>query len=267
VRELPGWIDRGGEGTGTPIVLLHGFMGDPRDYTTIVEALSATRRVVVPRLPFHGPDPEPVPQRGNGFVAAVDHLAACLLLVGVERAVVAGYSLGGRLALGLLTRHPDRFAGAALLGASPGLADVTERRERADADRDRARELVEDFPAFLDRWYDLPLFDGIRQSASFEEMCARRLEHDPRAVSQALLTMGTGVMPSLWSELAGIDVPVLLVAGERDAKYRRMNESMAGRLPRARVEVVSGCSHAVHVERPDVITNLITTFVEEECDR
>lgn len=242
-------------------------MGDPRDFAPTADALAATRRVVVPRLPFHGPDPTPVPLRGNGFVATVDHLAACLLLVGVERAVVAGYSLGGRLTLGLLTRHRDRIAGAALLGASPGIADADQRRDRDAADRARAGEIARDFPAFLDRWYDLPLFDGIRTSASFEEMRARRLEHDPRALSQALLTMGTGGMPSLWSELAGIDVPVLLVAGERDAKYRRMNESMAGHLPRSRVAVVSGCSHAVHVERPDEITSLITTFVEEECDR
>jgi 2-succinyl-6-hydroxy-2,4-cyclohexadiene-1-carboxylate synthase len=262
----PGWIDLG-SGDGIPLVALHGFLGDPRDLEPMLTYLSLGRRIVAPILPFHGPDPEPVPLRGNGFIAAVDHLAARLELAGIPRMVAMGYSMGGRLVYGLLARHPHRIAGAVLVGATPGISDAADRRTRIEADRERARAIVADLPTFLDRWYAQPLFHGLREHPEFEAMRARRLTHDPHALAQALLTMGTGVQPALWEELAEIRVPLLLVAGERDHKFRRTNETAAGQIPTARVEVVDGCSHAVHLERPREMANLITTFVEERCER
>ncbi len=69
--------------------------------------------------------------------------------LGVERPVIAGYSMGGRLALYLALRHPDRCAGLFLESASPGLEDAGERAARRAADGEMATRLEDDFEGFL----------------------------------------------------------------------------------------------------------------------
>jgi pimeloyl-ACP methyl ester carboxylesterase len=58
---------------------------------------------------------------------------------GVDQSTVVGYSMGGRLALYLALRHPDRCAGLFLESASPGLEDAGERAARRRADEEKAR--------------------------------------------------------------------------------------------------------------------------------
>ena len=60
-------------------------------------------------------------------------------------------------------------------------------------------------------------------------------------------------MPSLWERLPELDVPVDLVVGERDAKFRAIAEKMAYALPHATVTVVPDAGHAVHLEAPDAV--------------
>ena len=64
-------------------------------------------------------------------------------------------------------------------------------------------------------------------------------------------------MPSLWERLPDLDLPVDLVVGERDEKFRAIAEKMAYALPRARVTVVPGAGHAVHLEAPDAVVELL----------
>ena len=52
-------------------------------------------------------------------------------------------------------------------------------------------------------------------------------------------------------------MPVELVVGERDEKFRAIAERMAERLPDARLHVVEGAGHAVHLERPDAVAELL----------
>ena len=65
------------------------------------------------------------------------------------------------------------------------------------------------------------------------------------------------VMPPLWGRLGELAIPVVLVAGERDAKFRAIAERMAAALPDARVEVVGGAGHAVQLERPEAVAALV----------
>ena len=52
-------------------------------------------------------------------------------------------------------------------------------------------------------------------------------------------------------------MPVTLIAGARDEKFRAIAERMAASLPRARVEIVEGAGHAVQLERPDTVAALL----------
>jgi pimeloyl-ACP methyl ester carboxylesterase len=64
-------------------------------------------------------------------------------------------------------------------------------------------------------------------------------------------------MPPVWDRLAELAIPVTLVAGERDAKFRAIAEQMARAIPDCGTEVVPGAGHAAQLERPDVVAALI----------
>jgi pimeloyl-ACP methyl ester carboxylesterase len=64
-------------------------------------------------------------------------------------------------------------------------------------------------------------------------------------------------LPSLWDRLGELGVPVVLIVGERDAKFRGIAGDMAERIPDAEVVVVPGVGHAVHLEAPEAVARVI----------
>ncbi|MCB1058004.1 MAG: hypothetical protein KDD11_21090, partial [Acidobacteria bacterium] len=148
---------------------------------------------------------------------------------------LAGYSLGGRLALGLLAAHPDRFSGATLIGTNPGLATEGDGTARRVGDETWARQLEDQgLDAFLDAWESQPLF--ATQSPE-QRRCQRHLRArlDAPALAAALRALGLAEMPDYRSRLAALELPVTLVAGEADAKFAHLAREMAGLLPAGQV--------------------------------
>ena len=110
--------------------------------------------------------------------------------------------------------------------------------------------------AFAREWAAQPLFAD-QPEAVAAAAHADRLRNTPEGLAAALRGLGTGVMEPLWDRLGELAMPVTLVAGERDEKFRAIAERMAAALPRAEVRVVPGAGHAVQLERPDVVAAAI----------
>ena len=183
--------------------------------------------------------------------------------IGLERAAIVGYSMGGRLALYLALRHPERCTGLFMESASPGLKNAQERSTRRAADEEKARRLeTGDFEAFLEDWYEQPLFAPLARK---EEVLRRTVEtrraNDPAELACSLRGMGTGVQPSLWEGLAGLRVPTLAVAGELDEKFVGLSRLMSSINPNTRTTVVPGVGHNVHVEAPGPYSALLLSFL------
>jgi pimeloyl-ACP methyl ester carboxylesterase len=75
--------------------------------------------------------------------------------------------------------------------------------------------------------------------------------------ASALQGLGTGALPSLWSRLPELQMPVTLLAGERDVKFTSLAREMASCILHATVTVVSGSGHAVHLERPGAVVDAL----------
>jgi 2-succinyl-6-hydroxy-2,4-cyclohexadiene-1-carboxylate synthase len=171
--------------------------------------------------------------------------------------VLAGYSMGGRIALHAALAEPGRVRRLVLVGASPGLADAREREQRRAADEALADRIeAEGVEAFAEEWGRLPLWEGqperVRAAAH-----ADRLRNTAPGLAAALRGLGTGALPSLWERLGELDLPVTLVVGERDEKFRALAERMAERLADPRIVVVGGAGHAVQLERPDAVAEAV----------
>jgi len=234
------------------IVLLHGFTQTGRGWEPAIAALGERYRALAPDLRGHGSaaDVRPVD------VASVQ---ADVLALAPERFALAGYSMGGRIALALALDPAarGRVSRLTLVGASPGLADPAERAARRAADEALAdrieREGIEPFAA---HWSALPLFAG-QPPAVAAAAHAMRLTQSPAGLAAALRGLGTGVMAPLWERLPELALPVTLIAGERDAKFRAIAERMAAALPDATLHVVPGAGHAVQLEQPEAVAALL----------
>ena len=232
------------------IVLLHGFTQTGRSWGPTIAALGERYRALAPDL------------RGHGSASGVrpvsfDAVRGDVLALGPERFALAGYSMGGRIALSLALAAPARIRRLTLVGASPGIADAEQRRSRRAADDALADRIEgEGIEAFASHWSALPLFAD-QPAAVAAAARAERLAQSPAGLAAALRGLGTGVMEPLWDRLPELRIPVTLIAGERDARFRALGEQMAGALPRATLHVVSDAGHAVQLERPEVVASLL----------
>jgi pimeloyl-ACP methyl ester carboxylesterase len=92
-----------------------------------------------------------------------------------------------------------------------------------------------------------------------------RLENTAEGLAASLRLAGTGAQVPLWDRLAELAMPVLLVAGEHDAKFRALAERMAAAIgTNATVALVTGAGHAAHLEQPDAFCWLVEQFLADD---
>ena len=237
-------------------------MGSSSDWRHVAATLAPDHLCVAPDLPGHGVSCG-LSCGSYSFEGAARATLGVLDRLGVGRATVVGYSMGGRLALYLALRHPRRCSGLFLESASPGLEDATERAARRRADEEKARRLeTDDFETFLRDWYAQPLFASLaRRDGLVEETIEARRGNDPAELARALRGMGTGAQPPLWGELPGLAVPTLALAGELDEKFVAVSRRMAAASPNVRAAVVPGAGHNVRAEAPETYLDALRGYL------
>lgn len=249
-----------GQGDSPPVVLIHGFTGSKETWAPLRCRLSARYRVLAIDLPGHGGS-DPMP---GGFAAAVEAIAALLDTARAGAVALAGYSLGGRLALALALARPDRIARLLLESASPGIAADAEREARRREDDALAKRIErEGIEAFVGRWERLALFATLRtfSAAKQSELRRQRLGCSAAGLASSLRSVGVGRQPWLGDRLGELAMPVTIVAGAEDTKYRAIAASMAAGIAGARLEIVAGAGHVPHLERSEEFEAVIDRFL------
>jgi 2-succinyl-6-hydroxy-2,4-cyclohexadiene-1-carboxylate synthase len=232
------------------VVFLHGFTHTGRSWHPVIAALAESYTSVADDIRGHGDASERLPVT---LEAVIDDV----LVTAPERFVLAGYSMGGRIALHVALAGGDRVDRVVLVGASPGVADDGERAERRRADEELAGEIERSsIEEFASRWAQSPVLAGL-PPAVLAAAHADRLRSTPAGLARALRGLGTGALPSLWDRLGELPMPVTLVVGERDSKFRGVAAEMADRIPAVEIVVVPGAGHAVHLESPEAIVSAL----------
>jgi len=245
-------------------VLIHGFSGSPESWRRVADRLRV--RTYAPAVCGHGT----CASVADSFETEVERLAAEIRAAVPAPRYLAGYSLGGRLALGMLLGHADLFVGAAVVGANPGIDGEDEREARRTADEAWAC-LIEErgLEAFDREWSNLPLFRSQQglDAALVEEQRTIRLGHDSAALAAAMRTLSLGAMPDYRPALSAVACPVELIAGGLDVKFSALAGQMAEYLPQGAVRLVDGVGHNVPLEAPAELARLLNDAAGGRADR
>jgi 2-succinyl-6-hydroxy-2,4-cyclohexadiene-1-carboxylate synthase len=233
------------------VVLLHGFGGTRRAWDGVVVGLDPERYLPLALdLPGHGQYADG--ERPITFVGCVGHV----LSLSPERFALCGYSMGGRIALHVALAAPERVERLVLVSTTAGIDDDVERARRRDADRRLAVELERaPFDAFIERWRAQPLF-----ADDPPEVGARAREDQrrnrPDALAAVLRGIGSGEMEPLWNRLHELKMPVAVLVGDRDAKFRALGRRMVEQLSTSELMAISG-GHTLPLENPTAVARAL----------
>jgi 3-oxoadipate enol-lactonase len=240
-------------GEGPALVLAHGGGGSHLSWWQNVPVLARRFRCVTFDHRGFGASRELA--EGPGPNAFVEDLRQLLDHLGIQRAALAGQSMGGWTVLGFAAAYPDRVSALMLCDTHGGMDDPEVIRELA-----KLRDLTKGSLAnVLTRAYaaDFPTRDPVRHFL-YQQISGLNT-HVPANLIPELLKLKTRFQPIVdWR------IPTTLLVGAEDALIPpSVVEVMAHRIPQAHFIKVAGAGHSVYFEKPDDFNRMLTDFLTE----
>lgn len=251
------------EGKGLPIVLLHGFCGSSSYWSEAAPLLARSYRVIAPDLRGHGASfapegPYTIEEMADDIAALLDHLR-------VERAVPFGHSLGGYIALAFAERHPGRLRGLSLVHST-----AYPDGEQAKENRLKAVQTIrtDGIGAFVDGLVPKLFAPEHVDSMADRVLRAKEIGYatPPQGAAGASLAMRE--RPDRNRVLAELELPILLVAGERD-QIVPPERTFTVDGPNVSHATIPGAGHMSMMEAPEALVSVMTAYldaVKEERD-
>uniref|UniRef100_A0A0D3F6X5 Mandelate racemase/muconate lactonizing enzyme C-terminal domain-containing protein n=1 Tax=Oryza barthii TaxID=65489 RepID=A0A0D3F6X5_9ORYZ len=272
-------LQEGGDCTHEKVILfLHGFLGTSEDWVPMMKALSPSARVIAVDLPGHGEseilqhDVENSNQISFSVQSVADLLLKLIRNITDGAVVVVGYSMGARIALHMALNQNHKISGAVIISGSPGLRDEASKRRRSAIDRSRAHFLSScGLENFLETWYSAKMWASLREHPKFDSLVRTRMKHNNiKALSKVLADSSIGTQKSLWEDLKHLKSPLLIVAGEKDPKFKEISQQMCREIRKHKdresdglceMIIIPDSGHAVHVENPLPLVRAIRKFL------
>lgn len=240
-------------GSGTPLVLVHGYLGGSGQWKAELDRFSDRFDVIAPDLPGFGNAAHlPSADRIGTFAEAVVELMDDL---GLGRVMLLGHSMGGMIVQELAARHVHRIERLVLYGTGP-LGLMPDRFEPLETSRERIR--AEGVGHTVRRIGATWFRDGDR-ATGFDVVASLGAQASQAAALAGLDAMahwdGRGQMQSL-------TMPTLVLWGDGDRSYRwPQAEALWRGLPDAKLAVIPGTAHAVHLEKPGLFHAVLEDFL------
>ena len=248
LREVDGirFAEAGEDSQSTPVLLLHGMMGDISNWESVFEPVSqAGFRVICPILPVYT-----LPVRNANLQGVVDFVERFMSLMGLSKVVLTGNSLGGHVAALFAIQHPEKVSGVVLAGAS-GIYEVemsSSIMRRKDREYLRPRVGKTFFnPVHVTE----ELLDDVIEIINNREK-AIRLIRFARSVDKG----------SVKDDLHRISAPTLLVWGRQDQiTPPDVADTFHAGIPNSELHWVDECGHVPMIEQPIAFSGHLIDFL------
>lgn len=235
------------EGTGEPLVLLHGLFGALSNFQGLIEYFRFHHRVIVPILPLL--DMDILHTSVSGLAKYVHRFLEALDLKGVH---LLGNSLGGHVALVHVLKNPDRICSLTLTGSSGlfenGMGDSYPRRGDYEYIKNKTALTFYD-PAMATK----ELVDEVYSITN------NRLK-----VIKIIALAKSAIRNNLGEELNQIKVPTLLIWGNNDTITPPfVGQEFNKLIPNSELHFIDKCGHAPMMEVPDEFNKILHGFLNK----
>jgi len=256
---------------GVPFLLLHGFGNEAHVWDDLAPVLAPHYRVLALDMRGHGDSDADPEGRYDHESMARDVEAVCEHL-GIERLVLCGHSMGGRVSMRFAGRNPGRLAGLVIVDAGPELDERGVSRITTEAVRQEpVFDSVEDYAALLSRNYPAAKASAIRRMARNElrerddgrfepklRLDMAKLRDRPPEEAEAYARAETKI---LWEALGTVECPALVVRGAAsDVLSADTADRMEETLPRGELAVIAQAAHSVMIDNPEGFEAAIRRF-------
>lgn len=250
-------------GEGIPLVLSCGLCTTAENWRPQVEPfVAAGLRVVLWDFRGHGRSDAPDDPEAYTLARVVDDLARLIAWAAPSRAaIVGGLSFGGLASLHLALARPELVRALLLVDTGPGFKNP-EAQARWEAQVERNASFVErrGMQAFVES-RAVATAIGLHPERPAGRAAAEAIARQtPHGLAHFSRRVGGPAEPVI-DRLGEIDVPALVIVGEKDEAYLRASEVLAKRMPRAQREVIPGAGHVVNLDEPEAFTEAVLRFV------
>ena len=254
-------------GTGTPVVFVHEFAGDSRNWELQVRYFARRYRTIAYNARGYPPSDVPEAVASYSQARAADDIVAVLDHLGIAAAHVVGLSMGGFATLHFGFRHPQRARSLVVAGCGYGAEPHERERFRAEAEQIAVTILRDGMAAFADTYAYGPtrVQYARKDPIGFATFKARLAQHS--ALGSANTQRGCQrERPSLYdltAEMRALTVPTLILTGDEDAPCLAPGILMKQTIPAAALAVMPNCGHGINEEDPTEFNRLVADFLAQ----
>ena len=241
------------------LVFIHGFLGEPDDWLPVIQPLQKDYTILALSL-YQLIEP----LENVTFEAVCGRIKEALDHYGLDKPVLIGYSLGGRIAIDYALRFPDQLAGLLIESAHLGFRvdDATDRSQYLALFKSRLDLLTDlDLKAFISQWYQQGLF-----SLTAKALTAEQLLQKIRLPKDALLALFKGLdLTQQGYLLANSDqfaFRIGYVVGSLDPKYVSLAQVVAAN-DAFQTDIVPGADHNVHLTQRDRFMSALHAYLAD----
>lgn len=246
------------------ILFLHGFTGCAEDWFPVFEQMPDKYNYIAMDIVGHGKSDNPGNTSLYNVEAIINQVKYIKDHLTSNKIFLAGYSMGGRIALSFATTYPDDLKGLILESASAGIKNDEERQKRYEEDLKLA-EFIEThtLEEFIEMWNDQELFNTQRRFSNdrLKKLKKKKSSGSKIGYANSLKGFSTGIMPPVHDKLKKIPLKVLLITGDLDSKFTGINARLSKRFFKAKHKIVRNSGHNTHLEEPKRFIEIVLNYL------